>query len=73
MISFEIVEHPGFADAVQIYADNEGLRALIEVLEHVRQTGGHIHLRAGADLAERSPYGSPAIAEVIIDCSEFGC
>jgi hypothetical protein len=69
MISFEIVRS-GDADAVQIYADDEGLTTLIQKLERVRQ-GGHLHLRSQVDLAERSPYDGLAIPEVIISKSDF--
>jgi hypothetical protein len=71
MISFEIVKS-GNADAVQIYADDEGLTTLINKLERARQIG-HLHLRSQVDLAEQSPYGTPAIPEVIITKSDFDC
>jgi hypothetical protein len=72
MMSFEIVES-GNSKAIQIYADDEGLTALANILEKVRQTGGHLHLMSGVELAERSPYGTPAIPEVIIGKSDFIC
>jgi hypothetical protein len=72
MMSFEIVKS-GDAKAIQIYADEDGLKALIEILEKIRQTGSHRHLTSGIELAERSPYGAPAVSEVIIDKSDFDC
>ncbi len=72
MISFEIVKL-GDADAVQIYADDEGLTKLINILEQIRRDGGHLHLMPRVDLAERSPYGAPTIPEVIVEKSDFGC
>ena len=72
MMSFEIVKS-GNAEAIQIYADDAGLKKLIEILEKIRQTDGHGHLMSGVELAERSPYGSPTIPEVIIDKSDFDC
>jgi uncharacterized protein (DUF1786 family) len=71
MLSFEIFKS-GNADAVQIYADDEGLTTLINKLERVRQIG-HLHLRSQVDLAEQSPYGTLAIPEVIITKSDFDC
>jgi hypothetical protein len=72
MISFEIVRS-GDADAIQIYGDDEGLTKLIEIIERVRRNDGHVHLMSGVHLAERSPYGSPTIPEVIIGKSDFDC
>ena len=42
------------------------------MLEKVRRTDGHLHLMSGVELAERSPYGSPTVPEVIINKSDFG-
>jgi hypothetical protein len=72
MMSFEIVQS-GNAKTIQIYADDEGLIALVNILEKIRQTGGHFHLRSGIELADSSPYGAPAIAEVIVGKSDFNC
>jgi hypothetical protein len=66
MLSFEVI---GSGKAIQICADDEGLRLLGKALERVT-TSGHLHLRSvangGNELSDANPWGQAAIGEVII-------
>jgi hypothetical protein len=66
VLSFEIV---GSGKAIQIYADDEGLRILQSALERVT-SAGHLHLRTiangGSELSDANPWGHASIGEVII-------
>ncbi len=68
MLSFQV--RPWFkGQGVQIDCDDAGLQRLIEALQEV-QRAGHLHLRApssgGAELSDVTPFGQPAIGNVII-------
>lgn len=67
MIGFTIREKE---NAIGICCDEDGIAALIEALEQLRSNRGHLHLRSpargGHTLAEKTPWGEDAIAEVII-------
>jgi hypothetical protein len=62
MLCFQIVES---GNAIQIYCDSKGVTALIAKLERVREQG-HLHLRVPVDLADQTPFGDPAVSEIII-------
>ena len=71
MLSFRIV-NPG---TIEIDCDRQGMATLMGALAGlVGQGASHIHLRGpsmgGKDLSEQSPYGDPAIQEVIISYAE---
>lgn len=58
---------------IQITCDDAGIEALVGALATLRGSGSHIHLRAPlgdndklAKLSSVTPWGDPAIAEVII-------
>ena len=67
MLNFEITES---GKTIEIHVDREGLsilqRALISLM-----TMGHVHLRSpqggGTELNELTPWGTPAVHEVIIN------
>jgi hypothetical protein len=67
MLSIEIIRD---GRGIQLECDDAGIDALIKVLEKLRGTGGHIHLRSpsagGHDLSDLSPYGEIAISELVI-------
>ena len=67
MISFQIVQSEM---AVQIEVDDDGVQALVDALNTLRGSGSHVHLRSpsagGSDLADKTPWGDPAVGEVII-------
>lgn len=66
MLSFEIIES---GKAIQICCDAEGLAILKKKIASLEKFG-HVHLRSprsgGNDLSETTPFGHPAIEEVII-------
>jgi hypothetical protein len=66
MLSFEVIES---GEAIQIFADDEGLSLLRKALEQVTSSG-HLHLRSiangGKELNDANPWGRAAIGEVII-------
>lgn len=66
MLSFEINKS---GKVIQIYYDVEGLTVLKEAINNLEKYG-HIHLRSpgcgGNELSEVTPFGHPAIEEVII-------
>ncbi len=66
MLSFELIET---GNAIQIFADGEGLFLLQTALEKVK-TSGHVHLRTtangGKELNDANPWGKATIGEVII-------
>jgi hypothetical protein len=68
MLSFEIVQS-GTTQAIQVDCDDAGLATLLDALKRVPRQG-HVHLRApsagGNELSETTPWGKPAICEVII-------
>jgi len=68
MLSFEIVQS-GPANLIQICCDDAGLTTLLEALKRLGHQG-HVHLlspsNGGHELAEATPFGKPAIQEVII-------
>jgi hypothetical protein len=54
--------------AIEITCDEEGADTLIRTLKALKQDdGGHMHLRAGAELATRSPWGRKVFTELIIE------
>lgn len=67
MLSVEIKEN---GKAIQIDCDDAGIDVLIDRLSKLRGSGGHTHLcapSAGGDiLSEQTPWGSPAVFELII-------
>lgn len=68
MLSFQIVQIAQ-GQAIQIYCDEAGITVLVEALRRARETG-HVHLWGpsfgSSDLSDKSPFGEPAIGEVII-------
>lgn len=66
MLSFEIMKS---GKTIQIHIDREGLSVLTRALNDLKAFG-HIHLRSppsgGRDLNEVTPWGTPAVQEVII-------
>lgn len=68
MLSFELVDE---GRTIQIYCDQVGMTALLDALAGLRRDTGHVHLRGpdagGTALDSQSPFGTPAVAEVIID------
>jgi hypothetical protein len=66
MLSFEVIEQ---GSVIQIYCDQEGLQILKNRLEDAARLG-HVHIRSlrsgGNDLNLETPWGKPAIGEVII-------
>jgi ABC-type transporter Mla MlaB component len=59
--------------AIEIDCDDAGIDALVGVLLSLKGSGSHIHLRAAnhsqdklAQLSSVTPWGDPAVAEVII-------
>jgi hypothetical protein len=67
LLSFQLKDS---GQTIQIACDQQGLETLIGVLEKLRNTATHIHLRTpsngGRELSERTPWGEEAIDEVII-------
>jgi hypothetical protein len=67
MLSFSLTNEN---QSIQITCDDAGLSQLIEVLTRLRGTGGHTHLRSpscgGNVLSDVTPFGEPAIGEVIV-------
>jgi hypothetical protein len=61
MLSFEITQS---GKSIQIFCDREGLLILRRSLDTLERLG-HMHLRSPDDLASTSPFGDPAIQEVI--------
>jgi hypothetical protein len=71
MLSFELAQHPGCKQHIQIYCDNDGLTSLIETLVKFQQSGdSHIPLCApsagGKMLSDKTPFGNEAIGEIVI-------
>jgi hypothetical protein len=68
MLSFEVLEG---GKIIQIYCDSDGMATLVETLESLVRQSGHKHLRGpsagGQALSETTPFGDPAVGEVIID------
>jgi hypothetical protein len=52
--------------SIQVYADTEGVDALIVELTKLRETAEHVHLTARSALDEKTPFGEEAVFEVII-------
>lgn len=72
MLSFQIVEAFG-ARLIQVDCDDAGLMTVIEALKGVRNKG-HVHLCSpscgGKELSDTTPFGKPAVGEVIIAFDE---
>ena len=70
MLSFQIVNE---GKAVQICCDHDGMSILLEKLAQLIRDPDHVHLRSpasgGKDLSETTPFGEPALGNVIIDYS----
>jgi hypothetical protein len=68
MLSFQIVESSS-SQLIQIDCDDAGLATLIEALKRVPKNG-HVHLCSpscgGKELSDATPFGKPAVGEVII-------
>jgi hypothetical protein len=68
MLSFQIVESFG-APLIQVDCDDAGLMTLIEALKRVPEAG-HVHLcspsSGGKELSDITPFGQPAVGEVVI-------
>ena len=66
MLSFEITES---GKTIQIHVDRDGLSILKRALDDL-EARGHIHLRSppsgGSELNDVTPWGAPAVQEVII-------
>jgi hypothetical protein len=59
--------------AIELTCDGAGIDALVGVLLSLKGSGSHVHLRAPehrddhfAQLSSMTPWGDPAVAEVII-------
>jgi len=67
MISFQILDS---GKKIQIEVDDVGIERLIGVLNSLRGSGSHVHLRSpssgGRDLEDATPWGEPAVPEVLI-------
>ena len=67
MLSFQLTNDNR---TIQVHCDDPGVSALIEVLEQLRGSGNHVHLRSAKDggkvLSDTTPFGELAIREVII-------
>lgn len=69
MLSFQITEN---AKVIEICCDDDGINELIDVLSKLRGSGSHIHLYAPSiggsvsPLSDTTPFGEPAVSEVII-------
>lgn len=67
MLSFSLTNEN---QSIQITCDDAGLSQLVEVLTRLRDSGGHTHLwgpsYGGRVLSDVTPFGKPAIGEVII-------
>jgi hypothetical protein len=63
-----LVEFNDVMQAIEITCDKEGADTLIRTLEALKQKGGgHTHLRAGAELATRSPGGRKVFTELMVE------
>ncbi len=55
---------------ISMSCDDAGIDTLMSAFEKIKLKGGHIHLRSagqgGMALAEKTPWGEPAIAELVI-------
>lgn len=55
--------------AVTLYFDRAGIDRLVEAMNEA-MTEGHVHLwspaRGGSDLDEHTPWGDPALAELVL-------
>lgn len=55
---------------IQVHCNDAGISTLIEVLETLRGSGNHVHLRSpgcgGKVLSDTTPFGEQAIGEVSI-------
>ena len=74
MLSFEIINS---GTAIQIHCDAEGMSVLFGALAKlVGEHASHCHLWApshgGSQLSDTTPWGKPAVNEVIIDYAESG-
>lgn len=70
MLSFEVN-----GNKIEIQCDSVGMGTLLSALSGlVMERGGHIHLWApsvgGQDLSDKTPFGAPAVGEVVIDFME---
>jgi hypothetical protein len=67
MLSFQLTNENR---TIQVLCDDAGISTLIEVLEKLRGSSNHIHLRSprsgGKLLSDTTPFGEEAIGEVII-------
>jgi hypothetical protein len=68
MLSFQMANS---GKAIQVDCDRQGLETLISALQKIQsKEADHIHLRApsagGHTLSDITPWGNPAIGEVII-------
>jgi hypothetical protein len=71
MLSLRIVD----SGTIEIDCDRQGMATLMGTLAKlVGEGASHVHLRGpsmnGKDLSEQSPYGDPAVQEVIISYAE---
>ena len=68
MLSFEVLDG---GQKIQIFCNQDGMARLLENLASLVRHGGHTHLwgpAAGGDaLSDVTPFGDPAVAEVVID------
>jgi hypothetical protein len=68
MLCFEVLED---GKKIQVFCDKDGMATLIENLASLVRLGGHTHLwgpsGGGQALSEVTPFGDPAVSEVIID------
>ena len=70
MLAFELSNEN---QTIQITCDDAGIDAFVSVLLTLKGTGSHVHLRTPVDGSDRAaklsavtPWGDPAIAEVIV-------
>ena len=70
MLVFEILDG---SRTIQITCDDAGIDALVSLLLSMKGSGSHVHFRERRDEADRfghlsavTPWGDPAVTEVII-------
>lgn len=51
---------------IQITCDDAGIETLVRELMALKGSGSHVHLRSPVELSGVTPWGDPAIEEVII-------
>ena len=63
MLSFSVARN---GKTIQIDCDHAGLGDLLATLEGLKRSATHVHLRSPKELSDKTPWGEPAVPEVII-------